>query len=109
MIGELLILNNVNLSELVKSWLHDDAQIGGALMAFTMAILRMTYLGEARGKTFIEGFLCSALTLTASSAMNYFNFPSNLNVAVGGFIGFVGVRKVGCYISMYLKGRFRIK
>lgn len=78
-------------------------------MAFVMAILRMIYSGETRGKTFIEGFLCGALTLTTSSAMNYFNVPSNLNVAIGGFIGFIGVRKISSYISIYLKSKFGLK
>lgn len=78
-------------------------------MAFLMAILRMCYAGEARGKTFIEGFLCGALTLTAVSAMNYFNIPSNLTVAIGGFIGFVGVRKISHYMSIYFKSKLDIK
>lgn len=109
MVGDVLIVNNFNLSELVKSWLHDDAEVCGALMAFFMALLRMVYFGEARGKTFIEGFLCGTLTLTASSVMNYFNLPNNLNVAVGGFIGFIGVRKVTLYISIYFKSKLGIK
>lgn len=107
--GVFLIINNVNISEIIKSWLHDDAPIGGVLMAFSMAILRMIYAGETKGKTFIEGFLCGALTLTASSAMNYFNMPNNLTVAIGGFIGFVGVRKISSYISIYFEGKLGLK
>lgn len=104
-----MIIYNVNISELIKSWWHGDVPIGGVLMAFLMAILRMSYAGESRGKTFIEGFLCGALTLTAVSTMSYFNIPSNLTIAVGGFIGFIGVRKISSYISIYFKGKLGMK
>lgn len=93
---------NVNLSEIIKSWWRGDVPIGGVLMAIAMAVLRMKYSGESRGKTVIEGLLCGALTLTAVSAMNFFHIPQSMTIAIGGFIGFVGVKRISNYMTLYL-------
>lgn len=98
-------IDDFNLSEIIKSWWRGDVPVGGVLMAFFMAIFRMKYSGESRGKTFIEGFLCGALTLTAVSTLNFFNIPQNMTIGIGGFIGFVGVRKINNQLSKYLSSR----
>ncbi|MBZ2398412.1 phage holin, lambda family [Erwinia amylovora] len=98
---------NVNLLEIIKSWWRGEVPIGGVLMAIGMAVLRMKYSGESRGKTVTEGLLCGALTLTTVSAMNFFHIPQSMTVAIGGFIGFVGVKKISHHLLMYLSSRIK--
>jgi GH24 family phage-related lysozyme (muramidase) len=45
-------------------------------------------------KIILEGAICGALTLTAVSALDYFNLPQSLSIAIGGALGFVGVEQV---------------
>lgn len=80
--------------DMIHAWWEGDAPIGGAMMAFIMALLRMMYSGKTWWETLIEGLLCGALTLTAVSTMSFFGIPKDLTVAIGGFIGFVGVKEV---------------
>lgn len=98
---------NINILEVVKSWWRGDVPIGGVLMAVGMSVLRMKYSGESQGNTIIEGLLCGALTLTTVSAMNFFHVPRDMTVAIGGFIGFVGVKKISNYLSLYLNSRIK--
>lgn len=98
---------NVNFLEVIKVWWRGEVPIGGVLMAIGMAFLRMKQSGESRGKTIIEGLLCGALTLTTVSAMNFFHVPRYMTVAIGGFIGFVGVKKISNYLSLYLSSRIK--
>ncbi|HBT5059929.1 phage holin, lambda family [Klebsiella quasipneumoniae] len=95
-------LLNVNILEVFKSWWRGDVPTGGILMAVGMAILRMRYSGAPKGKTIMEGLLCGALTLTAVSAMSFFNVPKNMTVSIGGFIGFIGVKKISALLSKYI-------
>lgn len=39
----------------------------------------------------LEGLLCSALTLTFASSLEYLEWPKSISIAVGGGIGFIGV------------------
>ncbi|ADP10841.1 phage holin, lambda family [Erwinia sp. Ejp617] len=39
--------------------------------------------------------------------MNFFHIPQSMTVAIGGFIGFVGVKKIGHYLSLYLSSRIK--
>lgn len=96
---------NINILDVIKSWWRGDVPIGGVLMAIFVSIIRMQYSGQPKGKTLMEGLLCGALTLTAVSAMGFFHVPKNMTISIGGFIGFVGVKKLSDSISKYLSAR----
>ena len=44
--------------------------------------------------------------LTTYSASDYFDVPKALTVGIGGFIGFVGVKKLSSFLSGYVGNRF---
>lgn len=50
--------------------------------------------------------MCGALALTTYSALDYFDVPKALTVGIGGFIGFVGVKKLSAFLSGYVGNRF---
>ncbi|MBF7687859.1 phage holin, lambda family [Acinetobacter rathckeae] len=97
-----MLLHELSIVEIIKTWWQGDMTFYGVLMSIVMAILRMIYTGASWTITICEGLLCGALTLTAVSTMNYFNVPSDLTVAIGGFIGFIGVKKLTVYIHRFL-------
>lgn len=93
-------------AELFQSWWRGDVPIGGVVMAIVVAILRMIYNGNSWKETVFEGLLCGALTMTAVSALDYFDTPKSLTVAIGGTIGFIGVKKISAIITNYFGNRF---
>ncbi|NEM18619.1 phage holin, lambda family, partial [Escherichia coli] len=50
--------------------------------------------------------ICGALTLTAVSALDYFNLPQSLSIAIGGALGFVGVEQVKVMAARVFNSRF---
>lgn len=60
--------------ELFQSWWRGDTPLGAVLMSLFMAGLRIAYFGGNGGwkKKTLEILLCGALTLTFSSALEYF-------------------------------------
>ncbi|EBL6669362.1 phage holin, lambda family, partial [Salmonella enterica] len=40
------------------------------------------------------------------SALDYFDVPKSLTIAIGGTIGFIGVKKISTIISTYFSNRF---
>lgn len=64
--------------ELFQSWWRGDTPLGAVLMSLFMAGLRIAYFGGSGGwkKKTLEILLCGALTLTFSSALEYFGWPS---------------------------------
>jgi lambda family phage holin len=58
------------------------------------------------GKIILEGAICGALTLTAVSALDYFNLPQSLSIAIGGALGFVGVEQVKAMAGRVFNSRF---
>lgn len=79
--------------ELFQSWWRGDTPLGAVLMSLFMAGLRIAYFGGSGGwkKKTLEILLCGALTLTFSSALEYFGWPKSLSVAIGGGVGLIGV------------------
>ncbi|EBY7457817.1 phage holin, lambda family, partial [Salmonella enterica subsp. enterica serovar Saintpaul] len=69
--------------ELFQSWWRGDTPLGAVLMSLFMAGLRIAYFGGSGGwkKKTLEILLCGALTLTFSSALEYFGWPKSLSVA----------------------------
>lgn len=94
------------INEILASWWRGDVPIGGVLMAIVMAVLRMAYAGSGWKETIFEGLMCGAVSLTVYSALDYFDVPKALTVGIGGFIGFVGVKKLGSFLSGYVGNRF---
>lgn len=65
--------------ELFQSWWRGDTPLGAVLMSLFMAGLRIAYFGGSGGwkKKTLEILLCGALTLTFSSALEYFGWPKS--------------------------------
>ncbi|HGM7057423.1 TPA: phage holin, lambda family [Serratia marcescens] len=93
---------------LLQSWWRGETPIGGVLLAVITAVLRMAYTGGGWKKTALEGLLCGALTLTAVSALEYFDLPKSLSPAVGGAIGFIGVEQFRVFVLRFFGNRFGI-
>lgn len=70
-----------------------SAAAKGAIMAFFIAYLRIMYDGKETRKvaTLLETLLCGALSLSATSVIKWLNMPPDMDIAIGGAIGFIGV------------------
>jgi lambda family phage holin len=90
---------------LFQAWWRGDVPIGGVLLSVVMAALRVAYTGGGWKKTLLEGLTCGALTLTAVSALEYFDLPQQLTLAVGGLIGFIGVEQIRALTLRFQPGR----
>ena len=68
----------------------------GAAMASVIAVLRVLYDGKETRWTRIalESLICGALSLCASSLVQWGGFPPSVSVAAGGAIGFLGVTTI---------------
>ncbi|HCR1933822.1 TPA: phage holin, lambda family [Enterobacter roggenkampii] len=92
--------------ELLHSWWRGETPMGAVLLSVAMAALRIAYGGGGWKKILLEGAICGALTLTAVSALDYFNLPQSLSIAIGGALGFVGVEQVKVMASRVFNSRF---
>jgi len=91
---------------LLQSWWRGDTPLGAVLLSICMAGLRVAYGGGGWKKMVLEGLLCGALTLTASSGLAYFDLPKNICIAIGGGIGFIGVEQFRKLVLSILNTRF---
>ncbi|GAB5339671.1 phage holin, lambda family [Pseudomonas fluorescens] len=76
----------------------------GAIMAFTITLLRVLYDAKEPNywRTLFEALLCGALSLSASSIIEWMAWPPSLSVAAGGAIGFIGVTAIRDLIIRFL-------
>ena len=76
----------------------------GAIMAFTITLLRVLYEAKEPNKWRIvfEALICGALSLSASSIIEWMEWPPSLSVAAGGAIGFIGVTAIRDLIIRFL-------
>lgn len=76
----------------------------GAIMAFTITLLRVLYEAKEPNKwrIFFEALICGALSLSASSIIEWMTWPPSLSVAAGGAIGFIGVTAIRDLIIRFL-------
>ncbi|WP_296254716.1 MULTISPECIES: phage holin, lambda family [unclassified Pseudomonas] len=76
----------------------------GAIMAATISLLRVLYDGKEqnRRRVLLEALICGALSLSASSVIEWMAWPSSLSVAAGGAIGFIGVTAIRQLIIRFL-------
>ncbi len=76
----------------------------GAIMAATVSLLRVLYEAKEANKWRIvfEALICGALSLSASSVIEWMAWPPSLSVAAGGAIGFIGVTVIRELIIRFL-------
>ena len=81
--------------------------VQGAIMAVVMAVLRVYYDANETSATraALEASICGALTLASASALDWVGAPQQVAVAVGGFIGFIGVAKLRAVLFTWLHRR----
>ena len=92
--------------DLLQSWWRGDTPMGAVLLSIVMAVRRIAYGGGGWKKMVLEGLMCGAMTLTAVSALEYFNLPQSLSIAIGGALGFVGVEQVRTVATRVFNVRF---
>ena len=95
-----------DLLEILQSWWRGDTPIGAVVMSVVMACLRVAYAGGSIKNLIFEGLLCGALTLTFVSALEYLHLPKSLSIAVGGAVGFIGVKVIRAVAVKLLGNRF---
>ena len=80
------------------------ATLQGAIMAATITFLRVLYEAKEANKWRIlfESLICGALSLSASSIIDWMTWPPSLSVAAGGAIGFIGVTAIRNLIIRFL-------
>jgi lambda family phage holin len=90
-------------------WLHLRLYLAnplwqGAIMATVISGLRVLYEAKETSKRriLLESLICGGLSLSASSVIEWMEWPSSLSVAVGGAIGFVGVTVIREMIVKFL-------
>ena len=73
----------------------------GFMLAFFMALWRTA---QSKGKAdWLEASMCAGLTLGIASALDWLGLPRELAIFVGSFVGYMGVHKVGLFISKKIK------
>lgn len=65
-------------------------------MAIIISFLRVLYDAKETSKIriLLESLICGALSLSASSVIEWMNWPPSLAIAAGGTIGFIGVTAI---------------
>ena len=53
----------------------------------------------------VEAIICGALTIAASSILEYFKLPMQFSIFIGGVIGFKGSRWVETKLDEFIKNR----
>ena len=73
-------------------------------MAIIISALRVLYDAKETRKLriLLESLICGGLSLSASSVIEWMNWPSSLSVAAGGTIGFIGVTAIRELILKFL-------
>lgn len=81
--------------------------VQGAIMAVVMSLLRVYYDANetSTARALLEASICGCLTLAAASALDWVGAPQQVAVAVGGFIGFIGVAKLRAVMFAWLNRR----
>lgn len=76
----------------------------GAIMAAAVSLLRVLYDAKETSKRrmLFESLICGALSLVASSVIEWMAWPSSLSIAAGGTIGFLGVTAIRELVTRFL-------
>lgn len=76
----------------------------GVIMAVIISFLRVLYDAKETSKVriLLESLICGALSLSASSVIEWMSWPPSLSVAAGGAIGFLGVTVIRSFILKFI-------
>lgn len=76
----------------------------GVIMAVVISFLRVLYDAKETKpwRVILEALICGALSLVASSVIEWMAWPSNLSVAAGGAIGFLGVTAIREMVTRFI-------
>ncbi|RMS94300.1 Holin [Pseudomonas savastanoi] len=76
----------------------------GMIMAIVVSLLRILYDAKETSKRRIlfEALICGALSLVASSLIEWMAWPPSLSVAAGGTIGFLGVTAIRELVTRFI-------
>ena len=91
----------LNMPDRPESWAKfweavSNPLLQGAIMAVLICLLRVLYDAKETNKwrMMFEALICGGLSLSASSLIAWMEWPSNLSIASGGAIGFLGVTAI---------------
>lgn len=81
-----------------------SAPVKGAAMATLISYLRVMYDGKEthQVRVILEALICGSLSLCATSVIGWLQLPSDLAIAAGGAIGFIGVNTLRDYMLRWL-------
>ncbi|QHF02433.1 phage holin, lambda family [Pseudomonas asturiensis] len=81
-----------------------NPSVQGLIMAVIVSLLRILYDAKETSKRriFFEALICGALSLVASSLIEWMAWPPSLSVAAGGSIGFLGVTAIRELVTRFL-------
>jgi len=91
-----------NLINVIKEFIYGDSILLGVFISFFMAVIRTIYSGGGFLEMILEGIMCGCLTLVSVSVMNFVGMSNQLTISVGGFIGFMGVKKISDWINKFI-------
>lgn len=87
-------LKDNDILQSIWTWIGSNWPIiYGALLAIAVSYGRAIYDGQHGTRKWVEAVLCGALSLMASSGLDYLGLSPSLSPFVGGMIGFLGVDK----------------
>ncbi|WP_428978752.1 phage holin, lambda family [Brenneria tiliae] len=90
------------LNGLKNSW----PQLFGAILAVLIRYGMLIYNGTEKKNEWIEGLVCGLLTLAITSSLDMFGLPISVSPAIGGAVGFIGVKKLGQLALRAINNRF---
>lgn len=82
-------------AEIADAIKHSWPQVFGSLLAVLIRYGMLIYNGTEKKNEWVEGIVCGLLTLAITSSLNFFGLPESVSPVIGGFVGFVGVKKLG--------------
>ncbi|SOQ06531.1 phage holin, lambda family [Pseudomonas syringae group genomosp. 3] len=88
-----------------KLWIAlSNPSMQGLIMAIIVSLLRILYDAKETSKRRIcfEALICGALSLVASSLIEWMAWPPSLSVAAGGTIGFLGVTAIRELVTRFI-------
>lgn len=76
----------------------------GVIMAVVVSLLRIIWEAKETSKRriLVEALICGALSLVASSLIEWMTWPPGLSVAAGGTIGFLGVTAIRELVTRFI-------
>lgn len=88
-----------NIYDSFKGLLKGDSILFSLFISIFIGVLRTIYSGGGFLEMLLEGMLCGCLTLISVSLINFIGISTHLTVSIGGFIGFMGVKKINYWIN----------